>query len=146
MALFTPLLGRMGRGMVEFQWFLMAVSVRPAPHPRGTTLEGRDLSSHTPARRKFLRTEKTEFGHIHEVIKRQALSRPDVTYTLHHNGKQTLQLGAAGNESERNRRIATIRGKDVAEHTVTIEREAGSLKLWGWVAAPTRAAASAAHR
>ena len=115
----------------------MAVSVRPAPHPRGTTLEVRDLFYNTPARRKFLRTEKTEFGHIHEVIKRQALSRPDVTFTLHHNGKQTLQLGAAGNESERNRRIATICGKAFAEHTVTIEREAGSLKLWGWVAEPT---------
>ena len=115
----------------------MAVSVRPAPHPRGTTLEVRDLFYNTPARRKFLRTEKTEFGHIHEVIKRQALSRPDVTFTLHHNGKQTLQLGAAESDSERNRRIATICGKEFAEHTVTIEREAGSLKLWGWVAEPT---------
>jgi DNA mismatch repair protein MutL len=115
----------------------MAVSVRPAPHPRGTTLEVRDLFYNTPARRKFLRTEKTEFGHIHEVIKRQALSRPDVTFTLHHNGKQTLQLGAAESDSERTRRIATICGKDFAEHTVTIEREAGSLKLWGWVAEPT---------
>ena len=115
----------------------MAVSVRPAPHPRGTTLEVRDLFYNTPARRKFLRTEKTEFGHIHEVIKRQALSRPDVTFTLHHNGKQTLQLGAAESDSERNRRIATICGKEFAEHTVTIEREAGSLRLWGWVAEPT---------
>lgn len=115
----------------------MAVSVRPAPHPRGTTLEVRDLFYNTPARRKFLRTEKTEFGHIHEVIKRQALSRPDVTFTLHHNGKQTLQMGAAESDSERNRRIATICGKEFAEHTVTIEREAGPLRLWGWVAEPT---------
>jgi len=115
----------------------MAVSVRPAPHPRGTTLEVRDLFYNTPARRKFLRTEKTEFGHIHEVIKRQALSRPDVTFTLYHNGKQTLQLGAAESDSERNRRIATICGKEFAERTVTIEREAGPLRLWGWVAEPT---------
>ena len=56
-----------------------------------------------------------------------------MTFTLHHNGKQTLQLGAAESDSERNRRIATICGKEFAEHTVTIEREAGSLKLWaGW--------------
>ena len=60
----------------------MAVSVRPAPHPRGTTLEVRDLFYNTPARRKFLRTEKTEFGHIHEVIKRQALSRPEQTVLI----------------------------------------------------------------
>lgn len=115
----------------------MSVSVRPAPHPRGTTLEVRDLFYNTPARRKFLRTEKTEFGHVHEVIKRQALSRPDVAFTLRHNGKQTLQLNAATAESERNRRIATICGREFAEHTVPIERQAGSLRLWGWVAEPT---------
>jgi DNA mismatch repair protein MutL len=90
-----------------------------------------------PHDESFCAPRKPEFGHIHEVIKRQALSRPDVTFTLHHNGKQTLQLGAAGNESERNRRIATVCGKEFAEHTVTIEREAGLLKLWGWVAEPT---------
>lgn len=115
----------------------MAVSLRPAPHPRGTTLEVRDLFYNTPARRKFLRTEKTEFGHIHEVIKRQALSRSDVTFTLRHNGKQTLQLGAAGSVSELNRRIATIYGKEFAERSVTIKREAGPLRLWGKVAEPT---------
>ena len=115
----------------------MAVSVCPASHPRGTTLEVRDLFYNTPARRKFLRAEKTEFGHIHEVIKRQALSRPNVTFTLQHNGKQTLQLVAAERDSERNRRIATICGKEFAEHTVTIEREAGPFRLWGWVAEPT---------
>ena len=115
----------------------MSVAVRPAPHPRGTTLEVRDLFYNTPARRKFLRTEKTEFGHIHEVIKRQALSRPDVAFTLRHNGKQTLQLGAAMADSERDRRIATICGKEFAERSVSVAREAGSLKLWGWVAEPT---------
>lgn len=115
----------------------MSVAVRPAPHPRGTTLEVRDLFYNTPARRKFLRTEKTEFGHIHEVIKRQALSRPDVAFTLRHNGKQTLQLGAAIADSERNRRIAAICGKEFAERSVSVAREAGSLKLWGWVAEPT---------
>ena len=115
----------------------MSVAVRPAPHPRGTTLEVRDLFYNTPARRKFLRTEKTEFGHIHEVIKRQALSRPDVAFTLRHNGKQTVQLGAAIADSERDRRIATICGKEFAERSVSVAREAGSLKLWGWVAEPT---------
>ena len=97
----------------------------------------RDLFYNTPARRKFLRTEKTEFGHIHEAIKRQALSRSDVTFSLHHNGKQTLQLAAAGSDRELNRRIATICGKEFAQCTVTIKREAGPLRLWGWVAEPT---------
>ena len=115
----------------------MAVSVAPAPHPRGTTLEVRDLFYNTPARRKFLRTDKTEFGHLHEVIKRQALSRPDVTFTLRHNGKHSLQLNAADSESEQRRRVANICGVEFSEHDVHIERQAGSFRLWGWVAAPT---------
>ena len=115
----------------------MAVSVAPAPHPRGTTLEVRDLFYNTPARRKFLRTDKTEFGHLHEVIKRQALSRPDVTFTLRHNGKQSLQLNAADSESEQRRRVANICGVEFSEHAVPIERQAGAFRLWGWVAEPT---------
>ena len=91
----------------------------------------------TPARRKFLRTDKTEFGHLHEVIKRQALSRPDVTFTLRHNGKQSLQLNAADSESEQRRRVANICGVEFSEHAVPIERQAGSFRLWGWVAEPT---------
>ena len=115
----------------------MAVSVKPAPHPRGTTLEVRDLFYNTPARRKFLRTEKTEFGHLHEVVKRQALSRPEVTFVLRHNGKQTLQLNEASSDTEQRRRVASICGTDFAEHTVAIERQAGPMRLWGWVAEPT---------
>ena len=115
----------------------MSVAVKPAPHPRGTTLEVRDLFYNTPARRKFLRTEKTEFGHLHEVVKRQALSRPEVTFVLRHNGKQTLQLNAAVSEAELRRRVATVCGTDFAEHAVVIERQAGQMRLWGWVAEPT---------
>ena len=115
----------------------MTVQVRPAPHPRGATLEVRDLFYNTPARRKFLRTEKTEFGHILEVIKRQALSRPDVTFVLSHNGKQISHYPAATTESDQTRRIASVCGKAFAEHTVPIDRSAGPLRLWGWVAEPT---------
>ncbi|MEK9623250.1 MAG: DNA mismatch repair endonuclease MutL [Halieaceae bacterium] len=115
----------------------MSVAVKPAPHPRGTTLEVRDLFYNTPARRKFLRTEKTEFGHLHEVVKRQALSRPEVTFVLRHNGKQMLQLNAAVSEAELRRRVATVCGTDFAEHAVVIERQAGPMRLWGWVAEPT---------
>lgn len=115
----------------------MAVEVRPAPHPRGTTLEIRDLFYNTPARRKFLRTEKTEFGHILEVIKRQALSRPDVTFILSHNGKQIIHYPAAMADNEQKRRVAGICGKEFAARTVPVERNAGPLRLWGWVAEPT---------
>lgn len=115
----------------------MTVQVRPAPHPRGATLEVHDLFYNTPARRKFLRTEKTEFGHILEVIKRQALSRPDVTFVLSHNGKQISHYSAATTKSDQTRRIASVCGKEFAEHTVPIDRSAGPLRLWGWVAEPT---------
>ncbi|MBE2404354.1 ATP-binding protein, partial [Klebsiella pneumoniae] len=65
----------------------MDVTVKPAAHPVGTTLEVLDLFYNTPARRKFMRTEKTEFGHIDEIILRIALARFDVTLNLSHNGK-----------------------------------------------------------
>jgi DNA mismatch repair protein MutL len=115
----------------------MAVEVRPAPHPRGTTLEVRDLFYNTPARRKFLRTEKTEFGHILEVIKRQALSRPEVTFVLSHNSKQVIHYLAASTDTELKRRVASICGREFSEHTIAVERSAGPLRLWGWVAEAT---------
>jgi DNA mismatch repair protein MutL len=116
----------------------MAVTVRPAAasqrHDAGSE---RFISTTRQRGAKFLRTDKTEYGHVYEVIKRQALSRPDVSFTLRHNGKQTLQLAAAENEAQRARRVAQICGAEFAEHTVPIQREAGDLRLWGWVAEPT---------
>lgn len=115
----------------------MSVQVRPAPHPRGTTLEVKDLFYNVPARRKFLRTEKTEYGHLYEVVKRQALSRPEVAFSLRHNGKQTAQWQAAQSEEALLRRIANICGSDFSARSIPIERAAGDMRLWGWVAEPT---------
>ncbi|WP_435219242.1 DNA mismatch repair endonuclease MutL [Luminiphilus sp. nBUS_07] len=115
----------------------MTVSVSPASHPRGTTLEVRDLFYNTPARRKFLRTEKTELGHIDEVFKRQALARSDVAFSLRHNGKTLHSLKAANNQAERERRIATVCGSAFMEQSVALTREAGGLSLYGWVGLPT---------
>lgn len=115
----------------------MTVTTRPAPHPRGTTLDVRDLFYNTPARRKFLRTEKTEFGHIEEVIKRQALSRPDVHFTLKHNGRVVHNLSSGLDIASRERRVAGVCGPAFMEQCVSIEREAGDLKLYGWVGMPT---------
>jgi DNA mismatch repair protein MutL len=115
----------------------MTVSVSPASHPRGTTLEVRDLFYNTPARRKFLRTEKTELGHIDEVFKRQALARSDVAFSLRHNGKTLHSLKAASNQAERERRVATVCGSAFMEQSVALTREAGGLSLYGWVGLPT---------
>jgi DNA mismatch repair protein MutL len=108
----------------------------PAPHPRGTTVEVRDLFFNTPARRKFLRTEKTEFGHIEELVRRLALARPDVTFNLSHNHRRALELGAASGPVERERRVAAACGQAFLEHALPVEVEAAGLHLGGWVAEP----------
>jgi DNA mismatch repair protein MutL len=108
----------------------------PAPHPRGTTVEVRDLFFNTPARRKFLRTEKTEFGHIEELVRRLALARPDVTFNLSHNQRRVLELGAASGSVERDRRVAAACGQAFLEHALPVEVEAAGLHLDGWVAEP----------
>ncbi|MGL5121217.1 MAG: DNA mismatch repair endonuclease MutL, partial [Plesiomonas shigelloides] len=82
----------------------MQVTVKPAAHPVGTTLEVLDLFFNTPARRKFLRTEKTELAHIDEVVRRIALARFDVSFILRHNGKVLRQYRAAANAEQRERR------------------------------------------
>ncbi|QFU74573.1 DNA mismatch repair endonuclease MutL [Halioglobus maricola] len=115
----------------------MEVLVKPAPHPQGTTVEVRDLFFNTPARRKFLRTEKTEFNHLEEVVKRLALSRFDVAFSLRHNGRTIHQLKAGTSQAEQQRRVATVCGPAFMEQAIYLENEALGLKLWGWVGLPT---------
>ncbi|MDP2091685.1 MAG: DNA mismatch repair endonuclease MutL, partial [Pseudohongiella sp.] len=115
----------------------MTASLRPAPHTQGTSVEVRDLFFNTPARKKFLRTENTEFARIDEVIKRLALSRFDVAFTLRHNQRTVHQLQAARSIQERQRRIGLVCGPAFLEHAVYIDIEASGLRLWGWVCLPT---------
>lgn len=115
----------------------MSAEIAPAPHPQGTSLEMRDLFFNTPARRKFLRKEKTELNHVQEVFKRQALSRFDVALSLQHNGKVLHQLKHCQSQVEKEKRIAKILGPEFINQSVFIESEAGSLSLTGWVGLPT---------
>ena len=115
----------------------MQVKVRPAPHPRGTTVEVRDLFFNTPARRKFLRTEKTEFGHLEEVVKRLALSRFEVGFTLRHNGRVVHALKPALDEVQARRRVAAVCGPAFMEQSIHLDSERTDLRLWGWVGLPT---------
>jgi len=115
----------------------MAVAVKPAAHPRGTSVEVRDLFFNTPARRKFLRAERTEFNHLDDVFKRIALSRFDVAFSLRHNGRQIHDLRRCIDAGDRLRRVALLCGPAFVDQVVEIEREAGGLRLSGWVAAPT---------
>ncbi|WP_432613050.1 DNA mismatch repair endonuclease MutL [Halomonas alkaliantarctica] len=121
----------------------MEARVTPAPHPRGTSVSVRDLFFNTPARRKFLRTEKTEFAHVEEAFRRQALSRYDVAWVLRHNQKVIHQLPPGVTPAARERRIASLLGKNFIEHARYIEREAGGLRISGWVGLPTHSRSQA---
>ncbi|UTH37092.1 DNA mismatch repair endonuclease MutL [Pseudomonas sp. KHPS1] len=122
---------------VETEGRDMQPRVQPAAHPVGTSVEVRDLFFNTPARRKFLRAEKTEFDHLQEVIKRLALARFDVAFHLRHNGKTVFALHEAGDEISRARRVAAVCGPAFLEQALPIEIERGGLRLWGWVGLPT---------
>jgi DNA mismatch repair protein MutL len=115
----------------------MEARLSPVAHNRGTSVDVRDLFFNTPARRKFLRTEKTEFNHLEEVLKRQALSRFEVSFELVHNQKVVHSLRPAPTIKEKQLRIAALCGKPFMENAVDIDVEATGLKLWGWVAKPT---------
>ncbi|NOR68464.1 MAG: DNA mismatch repair endonuclease MutL [Methylomarinum sp.] len=110
---------------------------QPDPHPQGTTIDVRDLFYNTPARRKFLKTEKTEFTHIESLIKKMALSRFDIGFVLNHNQKEVINLKPAQSIAEKEKRIASICGSAFIENSVTIDFEASGLQLSGWVGLPT---------
>lgn len=110
---------------------------QPDPHPQGTTVEVRDLFYNTPARRKFLKAEKTEFTHIETLIKRMALSRFDIGFTLTHNQKEVLKLRPAITSDEQAQRVAGICGSAFIDSSVSIDFAASGLQLSGWVGLPT---------
>ena len=114
----------------------MAVTIKPAAHPVGSTLEVLDLFYNTPARRKFMRTEKTEFGHIDEVVRRIALARFDVAINLSHNGKLMRQYRAAPDPSQHERRLTSICGPAFLQHALAISWQHGDLTIRGWVVDP----------
>ncbi|MGP9801978.1 DNA mismatch repair endonuclease MutL [Rheinheimera sp. NSM] len=114
----------------------MQVEVRPAAHPVGTSIEVLDLFFNTPARRKFMRTDKTEFGHIDELVKRLALSRYDVSWQLTHNGQSVRRLKAATTDEQRQKRVAALCGRAFAEQAAFIENRYGDVRIWGWIVQP----------
>ena len=114
----------------------MEVTVLPAAHSDGTTIDVLDLFFNTPARRKFLRTEKTEFTHIEEVIKRIALARFDVSFVLSHNGKVIRQYRSANNQQQYEKRIAQVCGQTFIDNALYLDCQHESLHLHGWMATP----------
>lgn len=108
----------------------------PVAQARGTTVEVRDLFYNTPARRKFLRAEKTEFGHVEEVVKRIALSCFDAALRLQHNQRTVYALRPAQTLEQQEQRIADVFGAAFVENALRVDFSAAGLRLSGWVALP----------
>lgn len=119
----------------------MEVEVQPASHPIGTTIEVANLFFNTPARRKFLRTDKTEFAHIDEVVRRIALAKPNISLTLKHNDKIVRQYRRVQDQSveQQQKRVAAICGDEFIQNASHIDWQHGDLHLHGWIAAPALA-------
>ena len=114
-----------------------AQNPEPAAHATGTTVDVRDLFFNVPARRKFLKTEKTELSHIEETVRKIALSRFEISFHLRHNQKTLMQLNSAQNRLASERRLAEVCGEPFIQQSHYVEYEASGLRLWGWVALPT---------
>jgi len=117
--------------------------VAPAAHPRGTTVEVRDLFYNTPARRKFLRSERTELDHIEQAVRRLALARFDVGFQLRHNRHDSLAATVAVERPEQEQRLAGLLGPAFLEHCLHLAHEAAGLSLRGWVGLPAFARSQA---
>ena len=123
--------------MVSVEGRDMSPSIEAFGHPRGTTVDVRDLFFNTPARRKFLKTEKTEFGHIDAVVSRQALGRFDVGFRLMHQGRVTRHLPPALSGSAQSERIANLLGRGFMDAALVVDSSATGLSLKGWACRAT---------
>jgi DNA mismatch repair protein MutL len=110
----------------------MLIPAEPAALDQGTVVEVSDLYFNTPARRKFLKTENTEYGHCEEAFKRIALSRPQAGFMLQHNGRAQWRMTAG----EPQKRFAEVLGAEFAEHALMLDESAAGLRLWGMAAKP----------
>lgn len=112
------------------------VPIRPCAHPLGTTIEVRDLFFNVPARRKFVRSDATEVGHIARLVERIALSRFDVAFRLRSGDRVLLDAPAAKPGAEETR-LAQVLGKDFLPRSVPVDHHAGPVEINGWVGLPT---------
>lgn len=121
----------------------MRAQVDAAAHARGTTVDVRDLFFNTPARRKFLKSENTEFSHIEETVKRLALANPDIAFSLTHNGRQVHGLRPATEEMEWRRRVTSLCGPAFMDSAIPVDIDHSGLRLRGWLGLPTFSRAQA---
>ncbi|MFP3874110.1 MAG: DNA mismatch repair endonuclease MutL [Thiohalophilus sp.] len=115
----------------------------PVAHPVGTTVSVSELFYNTPARRRFLRTERTEYRYIEDMLKRLALSRFEVGFSLRHNQREVFRLPPAGSEAQQARRVERLCGKAFYSRAVHIDYSLDGLRLWGWLGRPEAARSQA---
>ncbi len=118
-------------------------AARPAQHPQGTSVEVRDLFYNVPARRKFMRAERTEFAHIDDLLKSLALARGSVEFRLSHNGKPIRMWKAARDQQSQLQRVAEVLGEEFPAQSLRVDHAAAGLHLSGWVGLPTASRAQA---
>jgi DNA mismatch repair protein MutL len=111
----------------------------PAAHPQGTTVTVQELFFNTPARRRFLRSERTEFRHCEDVVRRMALSRFDVEFVLQHNQRRIFKLPIADTSAAQEQRIARLCGPSFMQQAVGLEFQHGDMHLRGWIGLPESA-------
>ncbi len=111
--------------------------LQPAAHPVGTTVEVKDLFFNTPARKKFLRSARTEFSHIDQLVKRVMLSRPQVAIKLMHNGKVVRQVHVAEDEAMLMKRLKHLMGTPFVDQSLELDYQAQDIKVSGWAAQAT---------
>jgi len=122
----------------EEAWcYVSGEALKPAPHPQGTSVEVADLFFNTPARRKFLKTERTELMRIEDMFKRIALSHMDIGFVFSHNKKVMHRYAACNTPGEREARVVDICGPAFMEQALPVFEERGDLSLEGWVGLPT---------
>ncbi|MGQ0586101.1 MAG: DNA mismatch repair endonuclease MutL [Gammaproteobacteria bacterium] len=115
----------------------------PAPHPAGTTVEVRDLFFNTPARRKFMRAEATEFRHLDQALRRIALARFDVAFALRHGARKVLDLPAVTTAEAQAQRVAQVTDEEFLANALELDPSRLGLRLHGWIALPSFSRAQA---
>lgn len=130
----------------EHAWTICAKGLNPAAHPVGTTVKMQDLFYNVPARRKFLRSERTEYLYLEEVFRRIALSNFAIAFTLHNHGKIVKNLPACKDQLSRTRRLVTLCGQQILKNAITIEAEQNGMRLYGWLGSVTDARSQEQHQ
>ena len=114
----------------------MTVKISPASVAQGTRIDVRELFFNTPARRRFLRTDKTEFSHIEDVVRKVALANFEVAITLKHNSRTSRRYRAAFDLAQQEQRVATVCGQKFIQNSIRLELEHEGIEINGWLALP----------